>query len=135
MELQNTQHTCNVRAVSTVGILRRISGQCRHQSYNATPLVRLGFMSATWPHRNGTVFARIGIILSVVISSYTVQIQVKHFVQLSQYLRLKASLWLVQWCPLNVSMLSQINSFDMPLPISLIKILILFLRLHTAFRF
>jgi len=32
IECRNTQHRCNVRAVYTVDILRRISGQCGHHT-------------------------------------------------------------------------------------------------------
>jgi len=77
MELLNRQHRRNVPAVLTVDILLRISGQCRHQTDNITLLVCLGRMSATWPHSNNTVFARINTIWSVVMSGCIVQIQVK----------------------------------------------------------
>jgi hypothetical protein len=70
MELQKAKHRHNVRAVLTVGIIWSISGQCRHQTDNTTPLDCLRPMSAHWQHSNSTVFAKIDIILSIVMSSW-----------------------------------------------------------------
>jgi hypothetical protein len=74
MKVRKTQQHFNVRAILTVGILQRISGQRRHHTDNNTSLDCLGRMYVTWEHRNRTVFATINTILSVVMSSYTIQI-------------------------------------------------------------
>ena len=117
IKLFSKQHKRNVGAVLTVGILRRISGQCRHQTDNTTRLVSLGRMSAPWPHSNSTVFARTGIVLCVVMSSCTLQILEKLSMLHFQNHGRKSSLWLVQWCPLKVSILSQMSPVGTPLSI------------------
>ena len=87
----DTQHRRNVRAVVTVGVLRK------------------DFKSISSPHRwtvcvgflplghTETAQCSIG---PVALSSCTVQIQVKFSVQLLQYHGLTASLWPVECCPL-----------------------------------
>ena len=115
MELLYKLYRFSVRAVLTVGILGRFSSQCRHHTDNTTPLVCLGTTSASSPHSTSTIFAKTGIILSVIMSSCTLQIVVKLSVQIFQNHRRKASLLLVEFRPLKFSILSQMNPVDIPL--------------------
>jgi hypothetical protein len=66
-------------------------------------------------HIETAVFGRTGIIFCVVMSSCTVQIVVKISVFQIQNHGRKTSHWLVQWCPIKVSILNQMNSVDTPL--------------------
>jgi hypothetical protein len=95
IELLNKLYRFNVRAVSVVSILRRISSQCRQQTDNTTSLVCFAIISASaitstsWPHSNRTVFATTGIILFVAMSSCTVQIVGNYLISYSRIIDVK----------------------------------------------
>ena len=90
MQYLKKKHRRNMHAVLIVSIVWIFSGQCGHHRWS------VWFECSSLGH---TETAQC-LISPVALSSFTLKIHVKFFLQLLQYHGLTASLWLIKWCPL-----------------------------------